>query len=284
MKTYFCKIRLFLLSLTLMLHYGCAAQNRSPTEFTAVSGLSSAPNNSSLGYLPATFFGITPCADCPGIEETLSLNKDGTFSLKRIYQERPVAPFIENGRWSTAGTKLTLTNASGAQRYETIDNNTLRKLDVFGGTNNDPAIIDLHRVTETQSVNQAQQSSQSNESDSTAQLINTYWKLVELDGKPIPPPALNRREARITLASEDNKLIGFAGCNRLFGTFFRKGNELNFLRIGRTRMACEQPYMALENQVIKILGATTHYRIEGEVLVLLMEAKVLARFEAVYLR
>ncbi len=52
-----------------------------------------------------------------------------------------------------------------------------------------------------------------------------------------------------------------------------------------TKMACAVPAMDLENQVLKILGATTAYRIEGEELILLIGGdQVLARFEAVYLR
>ncbi len=42
--------------------------------------------------------------------------------------------------------------------------------------------------------------------------------------------------------------------------------------------------MELESQVLKMLGATTAYRIEGEQLALLGGDQILARFEAVYLR
>jgi heat shock protein HslJ len=42
--------------------------------------------------------------------------------------------------------------------------------------------------------------------------------------------------------------------------------------------------MELESQVLKMLGATTSYRIAGEQLTLLGGNQVLARFEAVYLK
>ncbi len=35
-----------------------------------------------------SYTGVIPCADCPGIETTITLNSDETFSYKGIYQER----------------------------------------------------------------------------------------------------------------------------------------------------------------------------------------------------
>jgi heat shock protein HslJ len=51
-----------------------------------------------------------------------------------------------------------------------------------------------------------------------------------------------------------------------------------------TKMACELLLMEFESQVLKMLGATTAYRIDGEQLTLFGGDQVLARFEAVYLR
>jgi heat shock protein HslJ len=51
-----------------------------------------------------------------------------------------------------------------------------------------------------------------------------------------------------------------------------------------TMMACVPPFMALEGQVVKMLGMTTAYRIEDGQLMLLSGSQVLASFEAVYLR
>ena len=34
-----------------------------------------------------SYTGVIPCADCPGIETTVTLNSDGTFSYKGVYQE-----------------------------------------------------------------------------------------------------------------------------------------------------------------------------------------------------
>ena len=46
------------------------------------------PAPAAFGELPATFTGVLPCADCPGIRHQLDLFPDGTFYLRRTYLER----------------------------------------------------------------------------------------------------------------------------------------------------------------------------------------------------
>lgn len=93
-----------------------------------------------------------------------------------------------------------------------------------------------------------------------------------------------QREVRITLAGEGSRLFGFSGCNQLVGAYVQDGSALQFMQMASTKMACVAPLMELESHVLKMLGATTGYRIEGEQLTLLGGDQVLARFEAVYLR
>jgi putative lipoprotein len=117
-----------------------------------------------------------------------------------------------------------------------------------------------------------------------AELKDTYWKLIELDGAKVVMAPAQRREVRITLASAGSRLIGFSGCNQFVGAYVQDGTALRFTQMAGTQMACASPFMELESQVLKMLGATTGYRIEGEQLTLLAGDQVLARFEAVYLR
>ncbi len=119
---------------------------------------------------------------------------------------------------------------------------------------------------------------------SAANLQDTYWKLLELDGKKIPLAPSHKRQIRITLASEGSRVIGFSGCNQFTGTFTQAESELRFSQMVSTRMACVAPYKQIEPKLLKILNQTTAYRIEGERLLLLQGDKVLARFESVYLR
>ena len=124
----------------------------------------------------------------------------------------------------------------------------------------------------------------SGKGDVMAELKDTYWKLIEIDGATVVMAPAQQREVRITLASEGSRLFGFSGCNQLVGAYVQDGNALRFTQMAGTRMACVEPLMELESHVLKMLGATTGYRIEGEQLILLGGDQVLARFEAVYLR
>lgn len=52
---------------------------------------------------PATFRGLMPCADCPGILATLELEADGSGRLSYLYMEGEVdsdPTFVEEGRWA----------------------------------------------------------------------------------------------------------------------------------------------------------------------------------------
>lgn len=119
---------------------------------------------------------------------------------------------------------------------------------------------------------------------SVANLKDTYWKLIEIDGEKVVMVEGQRREVRITLASKDPRVIGFSGCNQLMGSYRQEGAVLRFSQMAGTMMACMPPLMDLERKVLKAIGATTGYRIDGEQLTLMADDQVLARFESVYLK
>ena len=50
--------------------------------------------------LAGTWTGLLPCADCPGIDETLVLDAEGGFVLTDTYRERPDATNVVRGSWS----------------------------------------------------------------------------------------------------------------------------------------------------------------------------------------
>jgi uncharacterized lipoprotein YbaY/heat shock protein HslJ/uncharacterized lipoprotein NlpE involved in copper resistance len=320
--------------------------------------------------LPATFTGITPCADCPGIEQTLTLRGDGLYRLRRTYQDKPGGAFAELGRWVADGKQLSLNGGSETQLFQLKDDETLRQLDRLGQPIESSANLDLRRSTQVDPITESLQwrgefrymadaasftdcasgvrwpvamtgdylaterdylksrnipgsplivtftgkleqraamdgppneqmviekfsgtqskatcSSETSESGmSTANLQDTYWKLLDINGKKIPIAPSHKRQIRITLASEGSRLMGFSGCNQLTGTYLQKDNGLHFSQMAGTMMACVSPYMELESQVLKMLSATTGYRIKGEQLFLLKDDQVIARFESLYLR
>ena len=114
-----------------------------------------------------------------------------------------------------------------------------------------------------------------------AELRDTYWKLVEIDGRPVKT-AEKQREAHVILASDGSRAHGNGGCNNFFGSFESDGEELRFSALGSTMMACVQG-MDTEKAFLEALGNTTRYRIVGQTLELYGGDQLLARLEAVYL-
>ncbi|MGH9935001.1 MAG: META domain-containing protein, partial [Blastocatellia bacterium] len=112
-----------------------------------------------------------------------------------------------------------------------------------------------------------------------AQLENTYWKLVELNGKPLAASS-RRREPHLRLNSEGKVLQGSGGCNTMRGGYQLNGARLKFTQIATTRMACPDPYMSQESAFLKALEATDSFKLSGDKLELHGDGKSLARFEA----
>lgn len=79
-----------------------------------------------------TYTGVLPCADCPGIDQVLTLFPDGSYRLRLTYRERR-SVFHELGRWSLGadGARLHLSRVSGARDYEVLPRG-LRLLDQDG--------------------------------------------------------------------------------------------------------------------------------------------------------
>ena len=114
-----------------------------------------------------------------------------------------------------------------------------------------------------------------------AELQNTYWKLLELDGKPVVTPE-GMREAHIILTGDESKAHGHAGCNNFFGTFQTSGDKLTFSALGSTMMACPEG-MDTEQAFLQVLSETTGFEISGQFLTLFADDRPLARLEAIYL-
>jgi heat shock protein HslJ len=115
---------------------------------------------------------------------------------------------------------------------------------------------------------------------SVAELRNTYWKLSELGGQRVVTPE-GMREAHLLLSPDDSSIRGHAGCNDFFGSFETAGDRLSFSALGSTMMACTKG-MDTEKAFLEVLGETTRFSIDGQVLTLFADDRPLARLEAVY--
>jgi copper homeostasis protein (lipoprotein) len=118
---------------------------------------------------------------------------------------------------------------------------------------------------------------------STTKLENTYWKLVRLGNEPVTVGA-GEKEPYMTLMHQGERVQGFAGCNRMMGSYELNGENLKFGRMASTRMACQNG-MELESAFMQALESTVKWKIAGEYLELSdLKGALVARFESRYLR
>lgn len=86
--------------------------------------------------LAGTWSGTLPCADCPGLDETLVLTADGGFVLTDTYRERPGSANVVQGSWSLEedGKRIRLDPGSkdATDKFYEVDGDGLRVLDGEG--------------------------------------------------------------------------------------------------------------------------------------------------------
>jgi uncharacterized lipoprotein NlpE involved in copper resistance len=81
-----------------------------------------------------TYTGTLPCADCQGIETSLTLKKDKTYLLKTKYIGKSDAFNEKSGTftWNTAGSTVMLKGISNAPSQYLVGENVLFQLDMSG--------------------------------------------------------------------------------------------------------------------------------------------------------
>jgi copper homeostasis protein (lipoprotein) len=119
----------------------------------------------------------------------------------------------------------------------------------------------------------------------TAELLNMYWKLTALNGKPVLAAA-NQREPSLVLQSAGlhQRATGSGGCNRFTGSYELDGDSLRFGALAGSMMACESG-METEKEYLETLPRVRTWKVLGLHLELFDAAgTLLARFEARALR
>ena len=96
----------------------------------------------------------------------------------------------------------------------------------------------------------------------TANLEDTYWKLTHL-GTTAVIVADRQREPHLVLRSQDRRLGGSGGCNRLLGSYELDGDTLTFGQMAATKMACGQG-MDTETSFLEVLTQVKTWKIVGE--------------------
>lgn len=264
------KIILFMGVCALMLSMNACKSNSNNVESEINKSESIARVDNSQNSLdwPGSYQGILPCADCIGIETVITLNSDDTYKVITSYSgkgEGEVFEEIGTFTWTADGGAVLLKNVEG-EKFRTlkVGENKLLWLDdngkVITGDLADKYIL--------------------NKVDS--ELVEKYWKLIELFGKPLEEGDVTK-DAYITLRALGNRVNGNLGCNTFFGTYEQKGkNQIRFSKIGSTMMMCLN--MDVENKMKDVLAQADNYYAKNDTLIL-NKARMapLARFVAVYM-
>tara|TARA_R110002050_G_scaffold76646_3_gene163953 strand:- start:5277 stop:6041 length:765 start_codon:yes stop_codon:yes gene_type:complete len=200
------------------------------------------------------YFGELPCADCPGINYSLSLNKDFTYTEATRYQGREASEFLDSGKYELIDdTIVTLTSKpehAGLKQFVAKDNQ-LFILDLEGNPI-ESSYASWYILTKEKPS--AQVNSQ----------LNASWELQLINDIPV---VVDRELPYLELQLNNDRFSGFGGCNRINGPVRQDGPTLKFGMIIATKMAC--PDLETETQFLELLNNRTWgYKIEGSNLVL----------------
>ena len=130
------------IGLALMLAYfasaGCIGERSKFNNPQTGSTLPQGAEHQTAGRLPATYSGVLPCADCPGIRYTLNLWPDGVFFLRMTYlgKGRGEGGSFDNiGVWTLSADGKTLILRAGREApmmFAIKSADVIRKLDLEG--------------------------------------------------------------------------------------------------------------------------------------------------------
>lgn len=107
-------------------------------------------------------------------------------------------------------------------------------------------------------------------------LTGTVWQLIQLGGQGIHPEA---GQYVVVFGAEEGRIAGRGACNDLAGSF--RSDDTRALHIGplaATRMSC--PGLGTEQAFVRALEATTHYGMDGPMLLLFADGELRAVFQA----
>ena len=214
---------------------------------------------------PGRYHGVTPCADCEGIDTTITITGEGTFDRSLVYLGKAAAPVVDEGEfeWDDTGRNIKLTAADGSTQMYQVGENLLFHLD-RAGLRIEGDLAAMYQLTKT--VNDPA-------------IEDRKWLLVELFGEPIILAA-GGSEAFIQFDSGEGLATGNSSCNNFFGPYLLKaGKRIHFSpKMGMTMRAC--PEMESESTFMSVLRQADNYAIADGILSLNRARMApLARFE-----
>lgn len=228
----------------------------------------------STDYL-GIYKGTLPCADCQGIETSLELSEDFSYTIVRKYIGKSDKPIESGGtfRWDADGKRIRLDNAKDSNEQYLVGDRQLTKLDnegaVIGGKSANRYI--LRKITD----GAAEKLPVPRQEQSPQEIAGIRWKLVEINGHTLQ--AQGEKPYYIELDAM-NAFTGFAGCNSLRGHYETRENRIRFMRIVGTMKGC--PQLPTEEKFKTVLGSVNNFVRNGNILQFRDGEAFIAKFEA----
>lgn len=212
--------------------------------------------------------GLLPCADCEGIETSITLNADNTYQKTTLYigKEAVISPTKGTFSWNEAGNIIHLDNEASEPASYFVGENSLTQLDMQGNKINGQ-LADMYILKKVLVIKDPQ-------------LTNIKWQLIELMGKSFVAQEGKNRQAFIIFSEEGTKIHGNGSCNTFNGGYeLKEGNKITLTGFATTMMACGD--METERQLFDVLAKCDNYTVADGVLSL-NKARMapLARFSA----
>ncbi len=187
--------------------------------------------------------GVLPCADCEGIETSLTLKMDNSYQLSTTYLGKDATPFKQQGsfQWDAKGSVIRLLNQKDGPALYKVVENQLIQLDMEGQLITGD-LADNYKLNKQASV-------------AELKLTGVRWRLTELMGQ-----AVTATEPDMTpylQFGEDGRVSGFAGCNQFTGAYEAEGLRLSFKPMATTQKACLNA--SVEAQFIATIQGIDNY-------------------------
>lgn len=286
--------------LTLSCNKKADTNPETPTEDSTLVVVDHHTSQLSLDYI-GTYIGTVPCADCQGIETTLTLLDETNYELQTLYKGKSKVPFVNKGTysWHESGNKIKLDgikDGEGASLYQVVENGLIQ-LDLNGnritgelGRNyllqKELPSLEIDEAEMQSIMQQIQADVEKKVSEQVVarnqkSVLGTKWQLVELNGKPVTNKDAKTKPYFIQL-NKDNRFAAFAGCNSMMGQYElnQETMRIKFSKVAATLMACQD--MEVEQAFAKVIETVDNYSLSGKSLSL-NKARMapLARFEAI---
>lgn len=161
-------------------------------------------------------------------------------------------PTVEKGRfvWSVDGDAIALSGIANERCHYWVQENRLQLL-TPKGKKYSPELAAKYVL---------------NKNSAMSDLFGKKWSLVSLHGETLS--LTSDRIPYMLFDAKENRVNGFAGCNRFFGSIeLKENNRLRFAGVGATRMACQD--MKVEDELFDVFNQFDSYILVGNQLQLI---------------